>query len=334
MARIIGSNRKTEEQSYSLARMEDVDYEEMKKRWMESDKAKLLPDDDRTITEIQASEDTRMLQEFAEFFGIEGVDPTMGDPLDTMVQISNMMEEGSQDVFQTAEMQRELNIEEDAAERIQQIMEFEVNTDDPLLQTDYKEKSERIIKKLLVDEDKKTESRSHSSIFEEAKQESARFASSSSTDNSFGRSSTGTRTASATTTTTTHTVHNNEQREKEVHALYADGADRMRNLVANGPVWKAEKKQTQPHHFSGKKKFRFKNMVSAAKSWLSSNKADAIFKVGIAVCLETALAVITKQRSFDGPGQTLGYIGMMLGVFYIGSELRSIGYDQRRLAMI
>lgn len=332
MARIIGNDRKQVESSYSLARMEDVDIENLKRKYMENVKNGALPNDERTITEIQASEDAVKLTEFADFFELEGVDvdPMTDNPLDAMVQISNMLEDGAQELDIVVQTQKELAIEENAAEGIEQIKEFAVNNGDPLLASDFKEKSERIIQKLVIEEKKKTES-SASSVFEEARQESRR--SSSVNDDIFGSQTSGTRTATATTTTT-QSASSNQQRDKEIHTMYAEGANAMRAFVYNGPVKPKKKKEAKAHHFGGRRKFSFKNMVTTVKKWLYSEEATTLCKVGIAVCLETALAVITKQRSFDGAGQTFGYIGMMLGVFYIGSELRSIGYDQRRLAMI
>jgi hypothetical protein len=332
MARIIGNERKHTESSYSLARMEDVDIDNLKRKYMENIKNGSLPSDERTVTEIQASEDAVKLTEFADFFELEGVDvdPMTDNPLDAMVQISNMMEEGAQELDIVVQTQRENAIEENAAEGIEQIKEFAVNDGDPLLASDFKEKSERIIQKLVVEDKKKTES-STSSVFEEARRESR---SSSANDDIFNTKTSGIRTTTATATTTTQSASGNQQRDKEIHAMYADGSNAMRAFVYNGPVKPKKKKESKAHHFGGRKRFSFKNMVSTVKKWLHSEEASTLCKVGIAVCLETALAVITKQRSFDGAGQTFGYIGMMLGVFYIGSELRSIGYDQRRLAMI
>jgi hypothetical protein len=333
MARTIGTERRQSINSNSIARLEDVDLEGLKRKYMEDVKNGKLPNDERTITEKQADEDSNANAEFLDFFEVEGFgfDPAVDNPQDVMVQISTKMDEAAQELEIKVKDQAERAIEENAAEGIEQVKEFSINDKDPLLKQDFKEKSERIIQKLVLEEKQKTESSSRSSIFDDAREETRR--SSTVNDPWAGVSNSGTRTTTATTTTTVNPT-DTAQRDKEYARNMADGANAMRNFVYNGPTKAKKKKVSQPHHFGGKKKFSLKGALSTVRNWLSSDEAVLLCKVGVALCLETALAVVTKQRSFDGPGQTLGYIGMMLGVFYIGSELKASGYDQRRLAMI
>lgn len=334
MTRIIGSmERRRTESTNSIARLEDVDLENLKRKYMEDAKNGKLPNDDRTIDEIQASEDTNSSVEFLDFFEVEGfdIDPLADNAQEVMVKISTIMDEGAKELDITIQNQTENAIEENAAEGIEQIKEFAINDKDPLLKTDFKEKSERIIQKLVIEDKKKTETSARGSIFEEAREETRRTT----TSDPWASTTSGSRTTTVTSSTTTvHSPQDNTQRDKEFARNMADGANAMRAFVYNGPTKAKKKKTPQPHHFGGKRKFSLKSAISTVRGWLSSDDAVLMCKVGVALCLETALAVVTKQRTFDGPGQTLGYIGMMLGIFYIGSELRASGYDQRRLAMI
>jgi hypothetical protein len=82
--------------------------------------------------------------------------------------------------------------------------------------------------------------------------------------------------------------------------------------------------------FAGKK-FRFKNMWHNVKAWLRTNKAKAITKFGIMVSFEMMMAILAGKREFDGNGQMLAYLGMIMGAFIIGNELIKEGYDPRKI---
>jgi hypothetical protein len=338
MTRTIEMGDSTPYESFDIARLEDVDYDEMKKKWMDNSKNFELSQDNRTVEEIQADEDFQVASLFVDFFEMGDeieLDPLTADGLEAMSKISAMMGEGSQEVFDTAEMQRALNIEEDAAERIEQVETFIINDDDPFLSKEYKEKSERIIQRLMSGAENRRDSTE--TIFESSKENTRSYYDSKDTEDIFGRktSSDGYRTATATNTTTTssQTVHDEEKRRKEIHQMFAAGNDKMLNFVYNGPVKKKENR-SPINKYGGKRKFGIKSIWASTKHFFGSRDAKVLCKVGIALCLETALAIITKQREFNGPGQMLGYLGMMLGVFYIGSEIRAEGYDMRRLSVI
>lgn len=331
MARSITLDREETKTSFGIARREDVNYDDVKKRWMESADKMELPQDPRTQEEIQAAEDFSVAAGFADFFEFEGVEISEGDAQETMVKMAAMMEAEAQDEIQLAQEQRARNIEEDAAEKIEQVEVFVVNEDDPLLEKDFKEKSEKIIQKWAMEDKKKD------GTYEPTKEDvDKKWQTTSSSSDPWPSSSNRTRTATATSTTTsgTGTIYDDGQRNKEIHQMYSNMHDNILNTVHNGPVWKEEKKATPVNHFGGKKKFSMKSIWTSVKGWFKSKKSKAICKIGVALCMETALGIITKRQSFDGPGQMLGYLGMMLGVFFIGSELRAEGYDMRRLSVI
>lgn len=333
MARTITPNKPIEVNPYEIARVEDVNYDKMISGWLEKGGDTKPPEDPRSIEEIQAAEDLTSAISIIDFFELEDVNVIEDDPLETMSQISAMMEEGAQEEFEQAKQQRNLNIEEDAAEKIEQVQEFIVNDDDPLLEKDYKEKSERLIQKITLKEERKERPES---VFERAREESQSFQTGTSSYNrATSSASSGFRSATATTAKSEKTiVHDEEKRIQEKYELYSNGSARMKDLVYNGSVIQEEKRAVPVNKFGGKRKFRLRNIINSVKDWSRTKKAKVMWKVGAAVCIETALAMITKQQNFDGPMQLIGYIGMMLGVFYIGTSLRAEGFDMRRLSMI
>lgn len=332
MARTITLDREEVKTNYGLARREDVNYDDVKKRWMESADKIDLPRDPRTQEEIQMAEDMSEAAMFAEFFEFEGVEITESSGVDAMVIMAEGIENVSQEEIQLANEIREKIIEEDAAEKIEQVAEFVVNTDDPFLVNDFKEKCEKVMQKWAIDDAKRdgtydstkdtTTSNSYSTVDPWNTMGSTNNTSSS-------------RTATATSTKTTTTVfEGDDKRQQEIHQMYTNGRDNMLAFVHNGKQKEKKKKAPDVRQYGGKRKFSIKNMWGATKRWFAGQDAKLLCKVGIALCMEMALGLITKKLSFDGPGQMLGYLGMMLGIFYIGSELRAEGFDMRRLAMV
>lgn len=332
MVRVIGREESRIDNPFSLARMEDVDLDSLKKKYMEAKKNGTLPDDDRNVTEIQASEDAKKAMDLLEFFGLENdvrIDPMTEDPLEAIARISEMLEEDSRELYEKAESQRALNIEEDAAERIEQIAEFAVNNDDPLLSTEFKEKSEKLIQKLILDEEKEE----RGSSTQETRDRS------SNTQETFGRKYHSNTTSSQRSTTgTVHTtnsktVYNREERERNYEMFFAKSVDRVMNFAYDGPPIQRKEKRSEVRMFGGKKKFSPKVLWAKTKNWFRSREAGLLIKVGIALTLQTMIAVITKQVELDGPGQTVSHLGMLLGLFYISKAIRDEGYDMRRLSM-
>lgn len=336
MARTITMDKTETRTNFGIAIREDVNYDDVKKRWMENNDKLDLPRDPRTQDEIQAAEDFNSVASFAEFFSIDDIEIVEGNAVEVMEQIAVGMEGIAQEDIQSANEQREKIIEEDAAEKIEQVSQFVVNVDDPLLMNDFKDKSEKIIQNWSVEDSKRD------GTYDAAKEESTSSRSnsyatndpwnnmSSSSNNSSGR------TASVTSSKTTSIVSelDDEKRKQEVYQMYANGRDNMLAFVHNGKIKDKPKKTTPVNRFGGKKKFSPKNMWAATKRWFSGRDAQMLCKVGVALCFEMALGLITKKLNFDGPGQMVAYLGMMLGIFYIGSELRVEGFDMRRLAMV
>lgn len=328
MARSITLDREETTTGFGLARREDVNYDDIKKRWRESADKMDLPQDNRTAEEIQAAEDFSGAASFAEFFGYEDVEINEVNAQEVMEKMASEMEAVSEEEFKIANDIREKVIEEDAAEQIEQVSAFVVNEDDPLLEADFKEKSERIIQKLVVEDSKKDGT--YESIREEARKTH------STSDPWSGTSGTRSTTATSTTTRSSSTTvfQDNDQRKKEVYEMYANGHDNMLGFVHNGRMWEKPKKTASVNTFSGRRKFGLKSMWQSTKHWFHSPNAKLMCKVGIALCMEMALGIITQKQTFDGPKQMLGYLGMMLGIFYIGAELRAEGFDMRRLSAL
>lgn len=332
MARTITMERETAQTNFGIARREDVNYDDVKKRWMESADKMDLPRDPRTQDEIQAAEDFNQSASFAEFFEVDDVEIAEGNANEAMILMAEAMETIAQEEIQLANEQRHLIIEEDSAEKIEQVEQFVTNEDDPLLMNEFKEKSEKIIQKWSVEDSKRDGT--YDEVKEAAK--SKYHATDDPWNSMNSNSNSGSRTATATSskTSTTTVFADDENRKQEVYQMYANGRDNMLAFVHNGKVKDKPKKQAQVHRFGGKKKFSLKNMWGGVKRWFNGQDAKMLCKVGVALCFELGLGLITKKLSFDGPGQMLGYLGMMLGIFYIGSELRAEGFDMRRLAMV
>lgn len=319
---MIGTETRDYQPQTSLARMEDVDVDNLRKRYMEKGKSK-LPNDDRSPSEIQAIVDTEETMAFLQFFEMEeDVELDADDPLGGMAQMSAMMDEASQDVLELAESQREMNIEEDAAESIVQVTEFTVNDKDPVLSLDFKENNERIIKKLISDS--KKESEPTRSLFDEAREETAR------------QGWSGHRTTEPISSSTSSSNVHQSSREGKGFAGLDVATERMRQFVMNGSYKKPKTKKVSMHQFSGKKKGikgMFRNAWESTKEWFASDHATTILKVGAMVCLEAAVAVVTKKMEFENGKQVLMYIGMSLGIFVVGTELKEKGFDARRLSI-
>ena len=328
MARVIDTRADVETPSTGLMRLED--FEERKKRWTESGQSQKLPDDERTVAEIQASEDSLAASEFLAFFELEE-EFNSDDPLSSIQEFSVKMEESSKEDYEVAENRRESYAEKDKEFKIEQCTEFYVNTEDPTLSEYYKEKSERIIQKILVQEN---DTKRFDTVIDAEPTRSSSNQRTSGNQRSFGYEET-TRSADATSRTTTSTQNNSQNTEaqnKLRSSLYSSSADNMRQFAHAGP--KRQKKASSHRYYGGKQKFSIKNMFRKTRDWFRNDEAKLLTKIGIAVCLEAGLLMITNKYRFEGPKEMFSYLAMMLGVFYISRELSSEGYDPRRLAIL
>lgn len=129
----------------------------------------------------------------------------------------------------------------------------------------------------------------------------------------------------------TTTVFDREKREKQTKDMYSRGANSMRNMAFSGREKVKKKKKRNPY---GKKRFSIKNVWKSTKEWFHSDEAVLLSKIGVMLCLETGMAIVTKQHEFEGTGQMLAFLAMMLGVFYISREIRAEGFDPRKVSMI
>lgn len=328
MARLIEDTLRTEERQFtSLATLDQVSVEELRKKYMEQIDNGILPTDERSIGEIQNSEAAAETDFFLEFFELKDevtVDPD--EPMESAKQISIMIEEGSKEVFEKAEEQRANNIEEDEAEKIKQLTAFTVNDDDPLLTKEYTEKKEKLIQSIRLEEEK-TQQKTQSDSFYDRQENRSQTREQA---RGFTHSASSSRTASGTS----QTIFETNEPTQQYRAQMVHGSKTMKDLAVNGAIKKRKEHRPKPHSFGGKRKFRFKNVVKTVRDWFRTDDARVMTKVGIALCFETAIAVICGKYEFDGPTQTLGYLAMMMGVFYISRELLSEGYDPRRMNLI
>lgn len=218
--------------------------------------------------------------------------------------------------------------------------QFELKEKVDLLDEEFKERSTRKFKSLIkeqndeIEPDESMGARTYSgksdSMFDEIRENGhTNFTSGSSI---FGNSSSGTRKETVdNTTTATTTVFDREKREKQLKNMYSHGAQSMRNMAFSGR--EKVKKKKKRNHF-GKKRFSVKNVWGSVKEWFHSDESILLSKIGVMLCLETGMAIITKQHEFEGTGQMLAFLGMMLGVFYISREIRAEGFDPRKMSMV
>lgn len=341
MARVISKDvEKTDFQTGALARLDDVSFEKMKQRYMEDVKSGKLPDDNRKPEEIQEEEDTKELAEFIDFFELDDFeyDPNRDDPKTASDRLSEQLSESQRGILETAISQMETNIKEDAAQNIEQVEEFTVNDKDPFLAQEYKEKSERIIKNWALESEKESERETRTSTrasYEEPSRTST-FNSGSGFAHKSQYSNGGTRTTTGTVSNSqSSTVFNKTTDDERIRQQFGLGASKARDFAINSKFRDEEENfVSNAYRFGGKKKWGLRYMKDVTLSWMKTKKAKRLLKVAAAICLETSLAVMTKQFEFDGPTQLLSFVGMTLGIFYLTSELAKEGYDQRRLAFI
>lgn len=324
-------------QSFGLARMEDVNYDDMKKKWMESADKIELPKDTRTQEEIQADNEFIEAAKFVDFWGIEGVAISETGGQEAMMEMAAMIEAVNKEEIQYMNEIIEKVIEEDAGEKIEQMTAFVTEEDDPLLEKRFEEAATKLIEKIFMEDIKREgtdDKREEDSTWKEDVKSFYTGGSSSSSKSDPWASSSSSRTASSTSaTTSTVTMDEMERRDKQNHMVMTKMRDNVLDMAVNAPKWKDEKKEKPIHYFGGKKKRNLKYYMASIKSWFRSKKGKATWKIGIALCMELALGVITKKIELEGPMQMLSYLGMSLGVFYVGSELYGEGYDMRRLRM-
>jgi hypothetical protein len=325
-----------EQREHTLANLEDVSAEAFRKRFMEKVENGTLPDDNRTVEEIQVEEDATELLGFLSWCGIDeevaGVD--YNNPLESMSQISMQMAEGSKAALEIAASQRELNSEEDAAEKIKQVTEFTMNTDDPLLINEYKEKKEKIIQSLLAVSEKAERQKENEGSYRESasKDTSNRFQSKGSgyTYN-FKNNGTSGSGSSSRERKIIDIEDEDEKRRAYYDYLYQD-VDMAKKFAHDGGYY--AKNETPPDYkklFVGKK-FRIKNLFTNIKKWFQTKQARVIVKFGIMVTFEMTMAVLAGKREFEGKGQMLAYLGMVMGAFVITNEMMKEGYDPRKFA--
>ena len=123
------------------------------------------------------------------------------------------------------------------------------------------------------------------------------------------------------------------EEQKRYQDMYADSATKMRSLALESAKEVPRRKKKQQRFYSSKK-WSFKGMWERTKGWFNSNEGALMLKVGAFLCMETALAIMTKKFQFDGALQAVSFIGMMMGVFAIGRELSTEGINIRNYGLL
>lgn len=325
-----------EQMDNALANLDDVTAEGFRKRYMEKVKDGTLPDDNRTVAEIQMEEDAIKLKEFAIWCGIEDeVDVNTDNPMDILTKISQEMTEGSKEALELAAQQRERNDEEDAAEKIKQITQFTVNTDDPLNINEFKEKKERIIQGLLAISEKAERQKENENTYQESysKDTSNRFQSRSGYDSGYTHNMKSDYfTKNSTRKAKIIDVEDEDERKRIYYDNLDDDVKMAKQFAMDGGGYYS-KNDSPPNYkkIFAAGKFRFKNLWGNVKKWFKTRQARVIVKFGIAITFEMAMAMLAGKREFEGNGQMLAYLGMIMGAFIISNELMKEGFDPRKV---
>lgn len=331
MARIANSNLSREDDfsNTSLVRYEDANVEAIRKKYAEEVEKQELAVDQRSVEEIQAEVDAQAMNFLNEFLELEDeVYVDQHDPYGSWKQFSSQMKEELHDVFEEAHLQREQIAEEEAADRIEQVETFSVNEKDPFLEESFKQKSERMIKKMVLRKEQE-EGRNPNDNSDSYTRTTKQY----STADPFGAKTYYGNTRETKASTQTFDA-SGDQQSKSCWAHAPDLSDKIKQTVVNGGRDWNDDNAKPIYYFGGKGKFKLKYFLAKTKNWFRSKKGRRTVKMGMALCLETALAVITHKMHFDGNGQALAFIGMMLGLFYISNELWAEGYDPRRIKLI
>lgn len=331
----IDDKNQRKESPYSLAKIEDVDHDALRKRFTE-DTGK-DPYETKSIEEMEFDETTEEATLFAEFFELEGDEFADEDPGSSLRKMQESVSENEEE-FEDAEKSAEEIKRMDADEGVIQaeISEFDTN-EDPLLEQEFKEKSERMIKKMVVEDSK--QDRPHTSpgtggaeriIDKETPFTSTRSSYSSSSpfgeDDSFRRSTTNSNSSSNKST-----VYNKEGRDKQVAFQYSEGATMMANMAHYAPKTSKTKRKKS---FFKRRHWNWKSVTKDLAEVFQTDKARMMMKVGAMLSLQMSMAIVSKRYEFDNSKQMLTYLGLMMGVFYIGHELSNEGLDPRRMQMI
>lgn len=336
-----------------LARMEDVSPEELEKKYMRSVEAAETMTDD----EARKNESKESAMDLLTFLGLEDeldIDETSDNPLgdltDDLMKFKLEELEGTKDPAYREQIKKD-KLEILGIEEIDQSIIIE--NDDPFLEKEYKREQEKIANQLAARKRRKEialENKHPNPLGEELDEyesfnfgresetsrsgyrQSASFSGSTIIDSDYSSSKTRTKTSSNTESTSfTHgkPVANDEENQKRRAQLYEHGTKQMLDMIYNGP--KKQKKEKERRRFGRKEKFSFKGLWKKTKAWFSSEEAAVMAKIGAMLCLQTGMAIMTKRLDFDNGLQAVTFIGMMLGVFYVGNEVRAEGFDFRRL---
>lgn len=69
-------------------------------------------------------------------------------------------------------------------------------------------------------------------------------------------------------------------------------------------------------------------------NFLRSKKAKILSKTALLMSLQLGMAVVGKKYEFQGMGQMVTFLGMMMGVFYLTRELVEDGFDPRGFGIL
>lgn len=362
MTRIIDQQRPEVQEFNQLARMEEVNEEELQKRFLkevsEIDAMQMTPDEVRK--EREKEEAIAML----DFLGItDEMELDLDD--NPLGQISQMCTEVYREELKEKKKDPEYQAkikkiqEEMGVEDIDSNQDF-TNKDDPFLAKEYEREKAKIAALMKARRERSQANRTgaltmkeREAIIEQERRIAEEFdsklefgndsvfgKSTSSSSSFFGNStksfSDNYRSTSSTSETTSYssekTEFNPKRREeaqKGRNKFVSAVVGGLLDMIYGGKM--KEKEAPKSRHFGGSKRFSFKGMWAKTKDVFKSKETALWAKVGVMVALQAGMAVLSNNLEFDGPLQAVGYITMALSAGYIARELRAAGFDARRI---
>jgi len=363
MTRIIDQQRPEVQEFNQLARMEEVNEEELQKRFL-----KEVSDIDATSMSPEEVRKEKEKEEAVAMMDFLGITDEMNLDLDNdpLEQISQMCTDVYREELKAQkenpeyqEKIREIN-KEMGVEEIDSNQDF-TNKDDPYLAKEFEREKAKISalmkarrersstagaltmkeREAIIEQERKIEEEFDAKItFDNFDTDSIFGKSTTRSSSIFGNSTKSSsdnyRATSSTSETTSYssdkTEFNRKGREeaqKGRNKFVSAVVGGLLDMIYGGKM--KEKEAPKSRHFSGSKRFSFKGMWTKTKGVFKSKETALWVKVGAMVALQAGMAVLSNNLEFDGPLQGMGYIGMALGAGYIARELRAAGFDARRI---
>jgi hypothetical protein len=290
----------------ALARMEDVDHEALRKKYMTA-KENGDSQPEKSSAEIQAEYDVADMKAFLDFFEMDDIDPERyGDTYDLNKAVGESLFTANEEIIVKAkekEDEYKKTLKEELKIEIVDSEQMDFKSEDTTLAASYERRKK---------ESKATQSEAiHDSTRIDSGYKERRTTSSGNT-RSWDTSDV---TFQQTRTVSSKRPENEEEARKMQLQAGFDFAVQMAQKTKN--------KGNDPldnNRYMRRRK-GIKGLWDRGKAWFKSKDAGVVKKVGLLLSMQVAMAVISGKFEFDGPLHLLSYLGLTMGVFYVHRQL-------------